>query len=192
MLLCRRHAWTPLALTLTVAFAATLPAQQPDRQGFWGSIGGGFGAAKLGCDNCGSTSRENSFAGFLVLGAALTPSVLIGLEVDGWLKTINGDPLRLGAVTGMLQWYPSSSLGLFVKGGAGLSYARGDLRFPTSVFLDDAGLGYLLGVGFDVPVGSGLAVTPVASLYGGNIGDVQNAEGVDFTVFQLMVALTLQ
>jgi hypothetical protein len=59
------------------------------------------------------------------------------------------------------------------------------------VFLDDAGLGYLLGVGFDVPIAGGLSITPLASFYGGNIGDVQNAQGISFNVFQFLVALTL-
>jgi hypothetical protein len=181
-----------LCLAAAGFLSATAHAQQPARQGFWGSVGGGYGTAKLGCSNCGDISREGSFSGFLVMGGTLSSSLLIGLEVDGWVKTINNDPLRLGGLNGILQWYPAASLGLFVKGGVGLAYARGDLRFPTSVFVDDTGLGYLLGVGFDFPVGSGVAVSPVASFYGGNIGDVQNAQGVEFTVFQFMIALTLQ
>jgi len=125
------------------------------------------------------------------MGGTLSQSLLVGLEVDGWIKTINNDPFRLGGINALLQWYPASSMGLFVKGGVGLAYARGDLRFPTSVFVDDTGLGYLVGLGYDFPVGSGLSVTPVASFYGGNVGDIQNAQGVKFNVFQFMVALTM-
>ena len=175
-----------LALTATAA-----TAQQPVREGFWGSVGAGYGTAEMSCGNCDDIPREGSFSGFLVMGLTLNPSLLVGLEVDGWVKTINGDPLRLGGLNGTVQWYPSSSMGLFVKGGIGMAYARGDLRFPTSVFLDDAGLGYLFGVGYDVPISGGLSITPLASFYGGNIGDVQNAQGVNFNVFQLLVALTV-
>jgi len=186
----------PLGLSLltsvaTLLIVAPLAAQQPDRQGFWGSIGGGYGTARMTCSNCGDISREGSITGVVVLGGGLSQSLAFGLELDWWLKTINNDPFRLGAVTGIVQWYPVSNLGLFVKGGVGLAYARGDLRHPTSVFVDDSGLGYLAGVGFDFPVGSGLSVTPLVSFYGGNIGDVQNAQGVSFNVVQFMVALTL-
>lgn len=187
----RRCARAVIASAVATAFAAAaVTAQESAREGFWGSVGAGYGAAELTCSNCGDLDREGSFSGFLVMGATLNPSLLIGLEVDGWVKTINGDPLRLGGLSGIVQWYPSRSMGLFVKGGVGMAYARGDLRFPTSVFVDDAGLGYLLGVGYDFPVG-GLSITPLANFYGGSIGDVQAAEGVKFNVFQFLVALTL-
>lgn len=187
-----RTVWMALCLAVAVVVPAVANAQQPVRQGIWGAVAGGYGTAKLGCSNCGDIAREGSFSGSLVVGGTLSSSLLFGLEVDGWVKTINNDPLRLGGLNAILQWYPAASLGLFIKGGVGLAYARGDLQYPTSVFVDDSGLGYLLGLGFDFPVGSGLAISPVASFYGGNIGDVQNAQGVEFTVFQLMVALTLQ
>jgi len=190
--LSRRLAGAVSVLLAALALTATaMTAQQPVREGFWGSVGAGYGTAGLSCGNCGDVAREGSFAGFLVMGLTLNPSLLIGLEVDGWVKTINGDPLRLGGLNGTVQWYPSRGMGLFVKGGIGMAYARGDLRFPTSVFLDDAGLGYLFGIGYDVPIAGGLSVTPLASFYGGNIGDVQNAEGVSFNIFQFLVALTL-
>ena len=188
----RQFAGAVIVSLAALALSATaVTAQQPVREGFWGSVGAGYGTAELTCDNCGDVAREGSFSGFLVMGLTIGPSFLVGLEVDGWVKTINGDPLRLGGLNGTVQWYPSRSMGLFVKGGIGIAYARGDLRFPASVFLDDAGLGYLFGIGYDVPIAGALAVTPLASFYGGNIGDVQNAQGVGFNIFQFLVALTL-
>ena len=188
----RKSAGAMIVSLVALAITATsVTAQQPVREGFWGSVGAGYGTADMACGNCDDIPREGSFSGFFVLGLTLNPSLLVGLEVDGWVKTINGDPLRLGGLNGTVQWYPSRAMGLFVKGGIGMAYARGDLRFPTSVFLDDAGLGYLLGVGYDVPIAGGLSITPLASFYGGNIGDVQNAQGVSFNVFQFLVALTL-
>ncbi len=187
----RRLAGSVMVSLAALSVTATLmAAQQTVREGFWGSVGAGYGAAEMSCGNCDDIPREGSFSGFLVMGLTLNQSLLVGLEVDGWVKTINGDPLRLGGLNGTVQWYPSSSMGLFVKGGIGMAYARGDLRFPTSVFLDDAGLGYLFGVGYDVPISGGLSITPLASFYGGNIGDVQNAQGVNFNVLHVLVALT--
>ena len=187
----RRLAGSLMVSLAALSVTATLmTAQQTVREGFWGSVGVGYGAAEMSCGNCDDIPREGSFSGFLVMGLTLNQSLLVGLEVDGWVKTINGDPLRLGGLNGTVQWYPSSSMGLFVKGGIGMAYARGDLRFPTSVFLDDAGLGYLFGVGYDVPISGGLSITPLASFYGGNIGDVQNAQGVNFNVLHVLVALT--
>jgi hypothetical protein len=180
-----------VSLAALVLATTAMTAQQPVREGFWGSVGAGYGTADIACGNCGDIPRESSFSGFFVMGLTLNPSLLVGLEVDGWVKSINGDPLRLGGLNGTVQWYPSRGMGLFIKGGIGMAYARGDLRFPTSVFLDDAGLGYLVGVGYDVPISGGLSITPLASFYGGNIGDVQNAQGVNFNVLQFLVALTL-
>ena len=177
---------------VSVAFlACPLASQQPVRDGVWGAGAAGYGTAHFSCDNCGDVDREGSVAGSLILGTTLNRSLLIGLELDAWIKSINGDQLQLGNLGGIVQWYPASSLGLFAKGGLGLAYAKGDLRYPTSVFVDNAGLSYLLGVGYDIPVAQGLSLTPIASFYGGNIGDVQTANDVRFNVFQVLVALTI-
>lgn len=179
-------AWVAAAM-----LAGPLAAQQSPREGVWGAGAAGYGTARFSCDNCGDVDREGSVAGSLILGTTLNPSLLIGIGLDAWVKSINGDPLQLGNVSGVVQWYPAIALGLFVKGGLGMAYAKGDLRYPTSVFVDNAGLSYLLGLGYDVPVAQGISLTPIASFYGGNIGDVQSADNVKFNVFQILVALTI-
>lgn len=166
-------------------------AQEQARNGIWGAAAVGFGSAQVSCGNCGSIERESSATGSLMVGTSLSQSFLLGAELDVWAKSINGDLLRLGSLAAIGQWYPSRTLGLFLKAGAGVSYARGDLRFPTSVFIDNAGLSYLAGVGYDVPVGNGISISPILSFYGGNVGDVQAADNVSFNVIQLLVALTV-
>jgi hypothetical protein len=192
MMLHRSTACRVAVVGLVLLLAASqVSAQAPRREGFWGSVGAGYGTAQLTCDNCGDVAREESVTGLLILGGALSSSLLLGLELDAWVKSIDGDPFRLGSVTGILQWYPLGKTPFFVKGGLGLAYARGDLRFPNSVFVDNAGLGYLVGLGYDVPIDGNLLITPLASFYGGNVGDVQTASGVNFNVFQVQLALTL-
>ena len=50
---------------------------------------------------------------------------------------------------------------------------------------------FRVGIGYDILIAPGMSVTPLASFYGGGIGDVQSATGVSFNVVQFLIALTV-
>ena len=75
-----------LALSPVTVFAA--PPQT--RKGFWLSFGLGYGSARVECDHCVAGGREGSVAGWLRLGGTIGHKLLLGWEVNGWLKNDKG------------------------------------------------------------------------------------------------------
>jgi len=147
---------------LAVLLAGSASAQQAQtRQGFW--IGGGLGYGSLGCEGCGD--RTGAPSGYLKLGGTLRQNILLGVETNGWTKSEAGVRLTMGNISGAVYWYPMTTNGLFVKGGAGYSVMDADTGFGTG---STSGFGMLGGVGYDVRVGRNLSVTPVANWFRGS------------------------
>jgi len=123
------------------------------RSGFGISVGLGAGNAAFcnGCDELSSTQ----LSGYLRLGGYLRPAVFLGGESNGWVGGIGDyDGMSLGAVMGVVQWYPAPSQGLYLKGGIGYSYAAIDFDFTAS------GLAGSIGAGYDFRIARNFALTP--------------------------------
>ena len=149
---------TGFCALFAVLLASAASAQQAQtRQGFW--IGGGMGYGSLGCSGC---DRTGAPSGYLKLGGTLRENVLLGVETNGWTKSELGARLTMGNVSGAVYWYPMTTNGFFVKGGAGYSVLDADVAGSTS------GFGLLGGLGYDVRVGRNLSITPVANWFRGS------------------------
>jgi hypothetical protein len=140
-----------------VASAAAAPSRGENRhprRGFW--ISGGLGYGSLGCDNCGG--REGGLSGGLQLGGSLSQKVLLGGGTSGWTKDQGGATLSVGTLVALIRFYPSSTGGFFLLGGLGL----GTIYAKVDGFGDDTetGGGALLGLGYDLRVGSNVSLTP--------------------------------
>jgi hypothetical protein len=174
--------------------AQAAAAQYPHRhEGLYASVGVGYGSADVSCDQCGDASRAGDLTGSLNVGGALSQSILLGLEVTGWSKvTSSNDNRSMGTVNGVLTWYPSTREGFFVKGGVGWGYLYGDQATQSSgiVSLSEGGVGYQLGLGYDIRLQRDLSVTAIAQFIGGNIGSVGSFNNVKFNVLQFMGAVT--
>lgn len=159
------------ALTLGVARQAA--AQHPQtREGFWIGFGFGYGTASLTNDTIravGGGSRESGATGFLKLGGTLSKSVLLGGEVNAWVKSDSGVTAELGNVSAAVYFYPAPANGFFLKGGVGFA----STRFHNSGTATASGFGFLAGVGYDVRVGRNISLTPVANFYFGSDGDLK-------------------
>jgi outer membrane protein with beta-barrel domain len=163
-----------LALAL-LTLSSSLHAQKPQtRQGFWFNIGVGYGS--LGCDIC--DGREGGLSGGLSLGGTLSQKVLLGVGTAGWAKDYFGETLTVGTLDARIRFYPSATGGFFLTGGLGI----GTISYSGTT---ETGLGLLLGLGFDIRVGSNVSLTPFwngfavrTSTDDGNVGQI----GVGVTI----------
>jgi hypothetical protein len=178
------------ALAVTAASAAT--AQRPQtRQGFWIAFGLGIGSADLTCDGC-TFDRETGGAAHLRLGGTLNQQLLLGGDVTGWAKVIDGVTNTAGNVSLIAQYYPSPNGGVFLKGGAG---------FSTIQFIDGGeqargdSYGVSGGVGYDIRVGRNISLTLLADLLFGGSRDIryQGATvipGLSFNAVNVTIGVT--
>lgn len=139
------------------------------RSGFWFSAGLGAGAESFDArDGLGWSDGKGGGSGYLKLGGTVSPSLLLGVEGNLWAASYyrqNYDR-ALGSLMGIAQVYPSPSSGFFLKGGIG--WARDNLRTypaPGVVYSSDInGTAYAFGLGYDVPVGRSVSITPTLDL----------------------------
>lgn len=171
-----------LALVVGLVSAGSLMAQAPRRQGFWLGAGLGYGSLGVGCSGCDGLGREGALSGYLKLGGTVNPSLRLGFESNGWVKSENGVTLTSGLGAGTVTVYPAPASGFFVKGGAGVSYAKVDVSgFGSS---SETGWGGIAGLGYDVPIGRTLYLTPVANWVYGHYSDEHT------TVLQMALGIT--
>ena len=148
------------------------------RHGFWFNIGLGYGS--LGCQDCGG--RTGGFSGGLSLGGTLSSKLLLGVGTTGWTKSENGSTLTVGTLDARLRFYPSATGGFFLTGGLGLGSVSANLSgFGGS---SETGVGLMLGLGVDVPIGKSLSLTPFWN------GFSINTSNSDANVGQIGIGLT--
>jgi hypothetical protein len=147
---------------LTIAFLAVvaatpLAAQRPNtRDGFWLSLGAGYGSVGTDCPSC-STDRTGGSAAYLRLGGTLSPIVQLGGESNGWFHSAGGVDETLGFASFIANIYPSRTGAFFLKIGiGGMSYRADD---GVSVLTATAPSGSL-GAGYDIRVGRNVSLTP--------------------------------
>jgi hypothetical protein len=178
-----------LAMSPAIVFAA--PPQT--RRGFWLSFGLGYGSARVECDQCIAGGREGSLAGWFRLGGTIGHKLLLGWEVNGWLKNDKGrlqtteDLTRsLGSSAIIAVFYPRVASGFFVRAGGGLSYAGLPPR-PTTFCpatdlaclgaIDEGahgnGFGLTAGIGYDIRIRTNLSITPDFTYSRGSPGDLR-------------------
>lgn len=144
-----------------------------ERQGFWIGFGGGYGTADASCDDCEGEGREGSYTGFVKLGGTLNERVLLGVEMNLWMKEEDDVTLTLGSMTGTVTFYPQASSGFFLKAGVGASFVDTDFYVGTlSVTTSKTGWGVLAGLGYDLRVGRNVSLTPSVNFYYGQPGDL--------------------
>jgi outer membrane protein with beta-barrel domain len=124
------------------------------REGFWFS--GGFGYGSLGCDAC--FDRADGFSGGLALGGTLNEKVLLGVGTTAWYRSEDGVWLNAGTFDARVRFYPSLNSGFFINGGLGL----GTISLGVAGYGSDSetGVGLMLGLGWDIRVGSNVSLSP--------------------------------
>ena len=154
---------TLAAAALLVASASASAQNAQVRDGFTFSFGLGGGSAALSCPGCGTTPRETGGSGYLRLGGAISPSLVIAGEANGWSKEVNNVNVQMGTVAAVAQWYPAVSNGFYVKGGVGVSsYTEDDPGAKAQAI----GLGYQFGMGYDWRIARNFSLTPYMNFLG--------------------------
>jgi hypothetical protein len=166
------------------------------RDGFTISFGLGAGSAGVTCDGC-DTNRETAPALYLRLGGAVRPNLIVGGETNGWSKTTEdqGDKAIVTVVTinAIAQWYPETTGGFFIDGGLGVGSMNVEVKAPGLPTLSDktTGLGYQVGVGYDVRVRKNFSLTPYATYFGTAGGKTENTDAkIDANVIQVGLGFT--
>lgn len=159
-------------VALTVVIAALLSPARPVRaqapsNRFFGSLGAGYGksgpASSLGQDQYAGNTAD------LALGAALTSRGVIAVEISGFSKSTPIGSSRSNFVTLSLYGYPFGSVldNLFGQGGIGVGHGSFPIQEGTSTTrINVTHPALLLGVGYDIPVGCPVWITPFFQTYG--------------------------
>ncbi len=133
--------------------AGPLEAQEEARRrGFWVSLG--FGAGVTTADVATDQTRWGG-AGYLRMGGVPDGHVVLGTEFIGWVTGQNDVYTSRGAVTLFVQYYPSTTGGLFFKGGLGSAGAAVTTDLNPGKFVTSTdGFGMTLGSGYEFRLSS--------------------------------------
>lgn len=191
---------TLLALLVSPGLSAQKKAApagtESGRDGLHFSVGLGAGSMGASCDQCETnffSDRINGLSGFVQLGGALTPGLILTGEFTGWLKNDEFVRRRVAGLSLGVLGYPDPTSGFFLKGSVGA--VRAVLEDDAFVFQTDAWMA-VTGVGIDIAVSEGVSITPYLN-YIRSFGGETTADGfvspvpVHPNAFQLGAALTV-
>ncbi len=149
---------SPLAAQSRGARAVAEPMNS--RDGYSLSLGLGGGSNGFTCSGCAST-RENGASGYLRFGKGMSPSMMMGVELNAWNKNETNGYGRTGIASLIAQWYPSLTSGFFAKAGAGVGRTTIEDRSVTpSDKVVATGFGYQFGAGYDMAIARRWSITP--------------------------------
>lgn len=183
-------------LALLAVSASSLSAQvkskaAPLRQGFAGAVGAASSSVDIDCDGCERTAT-GGVAGFLRVGAHVNPQLFLGVE--GVASTHDENELYedVTYLLGVVQWYPTRTSNLFVKGSLGFASYTGD---DLSDVIEISAPAFGIGLGYDLGAIRGLALTPYVNYLATTEGPVKfNGTELDFkastSLLQVGLALT--
>lgn len=155
----------------------------PRRAGFW--IGFGLGGGWNTSEGLDDDQRAGG-ALYLRMGGSPSARVLLGGEVIGWGRDIDGTTVGRGNATFSVLFYPDRRGGLFLKGGVGGSNVTIERDGETEA---ERGFGSTLGAGWDIRLSRKLSLTPNADFLFQAFDAGENLQSTN-TLFLLTVGLT--
>jgi hypothetical protein len=174
-------------------------SRDSERHGLWLTLGAGAGWEEFRFDNPPDWSaKQRAPALWFALGGTVSPHLRLGGEANVWVHEhfdqASGfnvtETLAAGLLTG--QFYPARNLGLFLKGGLGISRSGSDVEGPGGS-VGETGFAFLGGVGYEIKLGRNIFLSPLASVMYHSSGDRDAPEGnLHERVFLVGVGLTFQ
>ena len=166
-----------------------VPADAPmfGRRGLWFSAGLGAGSTSIHCKICEGELGSRGTAGYARMGTTINGRLLVGAELNGWLRSSEEGNQRVIALTGNGYWYPNPRHGYFFKGGLGLSrykqWATDQNNDKVSTGISTGGLTAQVGTGYEVRVNPRMSFVPYFNLVGTAQGGL-STERTDDTHFE--------
>jgi hypothetical protein len=184
-----------LIALLAVAPISLLSAQSrpQTREGFTIAFGVGNGSVEVGCSFC-NTDRPNDGSGFLRIGRAVRPNLIIGGEYRGWFHNVDLGTAAVSLTLADVMFYPLRDVGWYVEVGLGLGqYETSDDASNAS--LTAKGAAFAIGTGYDIRVGKRFSITPFVSssrIPGGTVkqNGITAAEKMEVSLRQIGIAFT--
>jgi hypothetical protein len=128
----------------------------PVHRGFW--VGFGLGGGTNLADF--ADEARAGVGAYVRLGGTVSQALLLGGELIGWGREINGATFSEGGLTAVAIYYPMRT-GVFLKGGAGFSGWSIESSFGSTTTTHTAGgFAATAGLGYDLRVGRNLFLTP--------------------------------
>ena len=166
----RRLAVAVLAIMMASQVEAQVPrkgiaeVQPSPRGGAWGSIGFGAGMEQvdLGGDLLGFSDPLWRPTFNARVGGTVKQVLRLGGEVFVWTNWSGGITETLTSVMPIIQLYPSRSVGINLRGGAGFAWS-GVSNFGA--FVGDNGFATMVGLGWEFPVSRTFFITPGVDWY---------------------------
>ncbi len=189
----RRLAFAFISIGMIAAsYDPALAQEGGRRQGLWWGVGFSYGWAHVACDICQS-GRGGGMSATGGIGGTISPSLLMGGELNGWLTGEGNVDEYMGTFGAVAYWYPRGGGPLYLKGGVSYVAYRNDDGENT---LTSSGFGPQVGAGYQVFVTPRTAIQPffnlIVTLPLGNLafnGDRQ-AENVSLGLLQLGLSAT--
>ena len=174
-------------------FASPAFGQDALRQGFTVSFGVGAGSASFSYEGTTSDRRAAGPSGYLRLGGAISPNVVLAGESHGWTRTAGSLSQRVGYLMGVVQWYPQTLGGFHVLGGVGVGLLdEDDSDAALGYALESVGAALQVGVGYDVRMTRNFSLTPYINFLGMGGGEPKlNGSSVGGTLSANVVQLGL-
>ncbi len=176
------------ALGFASMFAAsTLSAQTDTHKGFYGSVGGGYGAQSTNVDFGGGDKVDASgqeatwFAG---IGLGVKPQWAFGIDFN-YMKSscdlCSGGNIHLtnSFYTAAATFYPSPTGNFFLK--LNLGYAQNEASFAGAGSDTEGGFAAGLGFGYDWQIGKGGFIVKPFANYMAQVSSATYSGGESFT-----------
>lgn len=127
---------------------------EPDRSGFWISLG-------LGAGQFGNSEVSDHLGGattMIELGGTVDEQFLVGAGLHAWARAEEDDTtLSASTLTLTGRFYPLADDDLYLKAGIG----TGSVEYQfAGMSLSDSGPALNAGLGYEIPISSSWSVTP--------------------------------
>ena len=160
--------------------------------GFWYGVGVAPGWARVSCSLCAS-DRVTGVSAYIALGGRTSRALRIGGELAAWRERDAGVTQTLMSIGAAAYWYPNLRRRLYLSGGAALNMQRAS---DGTEVVTSSGIGPLMGIGLEWPLGQSWLVGPFAhysvGVFGGDVkfngGEAASSATVSF--FQVGMSLT--
>jgi hypothetical protein len=160
------------AIVLTPASDATAQrrrglvdlSHRHERHGAWLTFGLGAGRESFRFSQVpgGYSEGVDAPSLWLAAGGTVNPHLRLGGEINAWVYEFSeaGEDITESLVSGMLtgQVFPIRDLGLFAKGGLGISRSGSEVEFGDGT--GETGFAYLIGAGYEIRLARNFFLVP--------------------------------